>query len=143
MPFTLLKDRIAIGDSILKGTVLGASGRGYINTKSDTLRIEGTFIPIYAIHSLGGKIPILGNILVGRKGEGVFGVTFSMRGTTENPQFSINPVSVLAPGIFRKFFENGTGKPRANEKKKSGPISLRRKPKTVAIDQLEIGGLEK
>ncbi len=129
MPFQLLNGRLVIGNSILKGAVLGASGRGFINTKTEVLNIEGTLIPIYAINSIVGNIPLLGQILVGRKGEGIFGVTFSLRGTMAKPEFSINPASVLAPGFLRQFFEKGTPGPEALRPKKSAPISLQPKPK--------------
>jgi AsmA-like C-terminal region/Protein of unknown function len=129
MPFQLLDGRLMIGNSILKGAVLGASGRGIIDTKSEVLNIEGTLIPIYAVNSIVGNIPVLGQILVGRKGEGIFGVTFSLRGTMAKPVFSINPASVLAPGFLRQFFEKGTPGPETLKPKKSAPISLQPKPK--------------
>jgi len=129
MPFQLLNGRLVIGNSILKGAVLGATGRGIIDTKTEVLNIEGTLIPIYAVNSIVGNIPLLGKILVGRKGEGIFGVTFSLRGTMAKPEFSINPASVLAPGFLRQFFEKGTPGPEALRPKKSAPISLKPKPK--------------
>ncbi len=129
MPFQILKNQLVIGNSVLKGAVLGASGRGIINTKTDALNIEGTLIPIYAVNSIVGKIPLLGKILVGRKGEGVFGVTFSLRGKTGNPKFSINPVSVLAPGFLRQFFEKGTPDPVIQGANDTAPTPLQPKPK--------------
>jgi len=137
MPFELTKNRLLIGNSILKGVVLGASGRGIINTKTNALKIEGTLIPVYAINSIIGNIPVLGKLLVGRKGEGVFGVTFSLRGTTAKPRFSINPVSALAPGFLRQFFEKGTPQPAAEKRTESGPVALqpkRQKKKSGIVD---------
>ena len=140
MPFEFRKDRLLIGNSILKGAILGASGRGVINTKTNVLNIEGTLIPIYAVNSIVGNIPLLGKLLVGRKGEGVFGVTFSLRGTTAKPVFSINPVSVLAPGFLRQFFESGTPTTTARPAKKSVPRSLQpksKKKKPVIVETSE------
>ncbi len=134
MPFELRKDLLVIGNTILKGAILGASGRGVINTKTNALNIEGTLIPIYAVNSIVGNIPLLGKILVGRKGEGIFGVTFSLRGTTAKPAFSINPVSVLAPGFLRQFFESGTPTTTVQPFKKSAPRSLQPKSKKKKIE---------
>lgn len=139
MPFKITGNQLVIGDSILKGVVLGASGRGVIDTRTNGLNIEGTLIPIYAVNSIVGKIPLLGTILVGRKGEGVFGVTFSLRGTTAKPRFSINPASVLAPGFLRQFFERATPVSDVETTKKSGPQSLRPKPKKEPATIVEGG----
>jgi len=142
MPFELVKNRLLIGNSILKGAVLGASGRGNIDTKTNALNVEGTLIPVYAVNSIVGNIPVLGRLLVGRKGEGVFGVTFSLRGTTAKPRFSINPVSALAPGFLRQFFEKGTPQPAADKLRESGPVPLQAKPKRrkKKADIVESGG---
>lgn len=142
MPFQIYKDRLVIGDSILKGIVLGASGRGVINTKTNRLNIEGTLIPIYAINSIIGNIPVLGRLLVGRKGEGVFGVTFSLRGTTSKPEFSINPASALAPGFLRQLFEKATPVSGVKPARKPGPTPLQPRPRTKreAPEIVETGG---
>ncbi len=139
MPFRITRDQLVIGDSILKGVVLGASGRGVIDTRTNGLNIEGTLIPIYAVNSIVGNIPLLGTILVGRKGEGIFGVTFSLRGTTAKPRFSINPASVLAPGFLRQFFERATPVSNARTTNQSGPQSLRPRPRKKPATIVEGG----
>ena len=52
-----------------------------------------------------GAIPLVGDVLVGKKGEGVIGVSYSISGDADKPEISINPLSVLTPGIFRRIFE--------------------------------------
>jgi len=44
-------------------------------------------------------------VLVSKKGEGVFGVTYSATGNAEQPKIDVNPLSVLTPGILRRIFE--------------------------------------
>ena len=39
------------------------------------------------------------------KNEGLFGVTFAIRGPLDKPDFKINPMSALVPGAFRRMFE--------------------------------------
>ena len=51
-----------------------------------------------------GSIPLLGALFGGRD-EGLFGITYRLFGPLDDPQFSMNPISALAPGIFRKIFE--------------------------------------
>jgi hypothetical protein len=55
-------------------------------------------------NALGG-IPVLGQILSGPRGEGIFGITFAVQGSMANPSVVVNPLSLVAPGIFREMFQ--------------------------------------
>ena len=48
-------------------------------------------------------IPLIGKVLGGDKGEGVFGVSYKVKGNSSNPTVLVNPV-ILTPGVFRKIF---------------------------------------
>ena len=52
-----------------------------------------------------GNVPVIGNLLVSRRGEGVFGMTYSINGPAAQPRVGVNPVSALTPGILRRIFE--------------------------------------
>jgi hypothetical protein len=56
------------------------------------------------------EIPLLGALLTGGEGEGILAMTFSVTGPLEEPVFTVNPLSLLAPGILRSVF-SGSGKP--------------------------------
>jgi hypothetical protein len=62
-------------------------------------------LPAYAINNLFGRIPLLGIALGGGMREGLIGVTFKVDGPIGQPQVYFNPLSAVAPGIFRKIFE--------------------------------------
>ena len=49
-------------------------------------------------------IPLIGKVLGGEKGEGVFGVSYKVKGNSSNPTVLVNPLSILTPGVFRKIF---------------------------------------
>jgi hypothetical protein len=52
------------------------------------------------------NVPLLGDILSGgNNNEGLFGVTYLVGGTFSKPEFKVNPISAIAPGIFRRFFD--------------------------------------
>ena len=51
------------------------------------------------------KIPLVGQIITGIEGEGLIGVNYKAKGTTDNPVYNINPLSVLTPGIMRNVFD--------------------------------------
>ena len=120
LPFTSDSRFIRIGDSLVRGAELGASAEGLIRKSDGAVDITGTIIPAYALNSVLGDIPLFGDILTGGKGQGVIGVTFALGGTVDKPAFQMNPVSAVAPGIFRKFFEYGnTGGGNGNRKQKN------------------------
>ena len=51
------------------------------------------------------KIPLIGQLLSGGKHEGLFGMSFTIKGTRQDPQTSVNPLSALTPGFLRKIFQ--------------------------------------
>ena len=80
----------------------------------DTARLKGTVIPAYTINRILGSIPILGQILTGGKNEGLFAANYALRGRLDDPVVTVNPLSVLAPGILRKLV-GGDAKPLSKE----------------------------
>jgi hypothetical protein len=69
------------------------------------LNLKGSIIPSYTLNSLPGKVPLLGELLVGGKDEGVFGAKFSVRGAMDTPDIMVNPLSILTPGFLRNIFD--------------------------------------
>ena len=121
LPFNSDSDFIRIGDSLVRGNELGASAGGLIRKSDGAIDITGTIIPMYALNSALSGIPLVGDILTGGKGQGIIGVTFALGGTVDKPVFQVNPVSAVAPGIFRKFFEYGNaGAPSQTKTGKAG-----------------------
>jgi hypothetical protein len=117
MPFSADQTFVRIGDSLVKGPELGASVQGVIRKRDGAIDIGGTIIPAYELNSAIGEVPLLGDILTGGKGQGVFGLTFAIRGTMNEPKFIVNPVSALAPGFLRRIFEIGGNYPEPGQKK--------------------------
>lgn len=105
VPFSVGGGRFELHDSYINGPKLGATVRGYVDFKSQFMEIGGTYIPAYGLNSALGSIPVIGNLLVGRRGEGVLGITFAIKGPANDPDVMVNPVSMVAPGIFRQIFE--------------------------------------
>jgi hypothetical protein len=120
LPFTTDAKFIRLGDSLLKGNELGASAEGLIRKADGAIDITGTIIPAYGINAAVGNIPLLGEIFTGGKGQGIFGLTFALSGSMANPKIQYNPISAIAPGIFRKIFEfDGAGPPAKQKIKES------------------------
>jgi hypothetical protein len=117
VPFSSDPTFVRIGDSLLKGPEMGATVQGVIRKRDGAIDIGGTIIPAYSLNSALGEVPLLGDILTGGKGQGVFGLTFALRGTMQKPQFIVNPVSALAPGFLRRMFEIGGNYPEPGQKR--------------------------
>ncbi len=105
VPFTYTDGEVQISEAKATGTSIGFTASGTVYTHADVVNIEGTVVPAYAINSLLGKIPLLGNILTGNEdGGGIFAANFSISGPVEDPKTTVNPLSALTPGILRNLF---------------------------------------
>lgn len=103
----------ASGDSV-GGTFTGSYDRG-----SKKVDISGTLVPLFGLNSLLGSLPVVGDLLVSKKGEGILGLTYEMKGNIGEPSITVNPLSMLTPGIFRRIFEFGPS--RAGETASAAP----------------------
>ena len=78
---------------------------GYVQ-KDDLISLRGTLVPATTINKAIGTIPVLGKILVGSKtGEGVFGVSFKVKGPPKNLETSVNPIKTLTPRFITRTLE--------------------------------------
>ncbi len=102
-PFTYENGLITTKDFRAVGSI-GITFSGQVDQTNGKIDAFGTVIPSYTLNSILGNIPILGTLLVGREGEGIFGFSYKAKGSTANPDISVNPVSALAPGILRRMF---------------------------------------
>ncbi len=106
IPLTIAGDRYVVDGGKAQGPALGLTANGFLESKSGEMSIDGVLVPSFGMNSALGGIPIIGDLVVGRDGEGVFSLTYSIRGTTEKANVSVNPLSALAPGVIRRIFEN-------------------------------------
>lgn len=103
--FLRRSDRVEVTDAVLAGSSVGGTLRGFIYTDRRQYDLTGTYVPLFGLNNIFQQIPLLGPLLGGRDGEGLVGVTFAVRGPLDQPQFLVNPLSLLAPGVFRELFE--------------------------------------
>jgi hypothetical protein len=103
--FTRTPGRTAIRDGVVKGPVIGATMEGLIDYARNEVNVRGTLVPLYGINNMFGQIPIVGLFLGGGSNEGLLGITYEVNGPPSNPRAIVNPISAIAPGLLRKFFE--------------------------------------
>lgn len=132
IPFSSRGGVVDIKGARATGPAIGLTADGYIDRPKDAIALKGTLVPLFGINSVLGAIPLLGDVLVSKKGEGVFGMTYSISGNADRPNVGVNPLSVLTPGIFRRIFEgrmpNSAQAP--SNQKPSAPATPPAPPKT-------------
>jgi hypothetical protein len=111
--FTRSHGRFTVREGLVKGPVIGATGEGYIDYLKNDVNIHGTFVPFYGLNNMFGQIPIFGLFLGGGSNEGLVGLTYQVVGTPNAPVLRVNPISVLTPGLMRKFWEFPSGATRS------------------------------
>lgn len=105
VPFSVGNGQFVLHDAAINGPILGATLRGSIDFKRERINVSGTYIPFFGINGAIGLVPILGDLLVSRNGEGLFGITFAVKGPNSSPDVLVNPMSMVAPGFLRQLFE--------------------------------------
>jgi hypothetical protein len=103
--FTKTAGWLAVAGARASGPSLGFTGDGYIDLDHGALDMRGTIVPVYLLNNLLGKIPLIGNLLIGGSGQGLFAVTYRASGALDEPTLSVNPLTALAPGFLRNLFE--------------------------------------
>lgn len=117
--FSINPNSIELGKSYAVGPSVGLTLWGTINLKDALLDLQGTIIPAYIFNSMISYIPIIGQLLTGGTGEGMFAISFSITGSPDTPTIQVNPLSAVTPGILRKMFEGSRPKslePKENRK---------------------------
>ncbi len=98
------------GVQITRGTAvglsLGISFEGAYSSGSGQLDLQGVISPIYILNGIGQ--------IFARKGEGLFGFNYRLTGPAEDPSVSVNPLSILTPGMFREIFRRPPPQIREN-----------------------------
>ncbi|VTZ27224.1 hypothetical protein MPC1_4970003 [Methylocella tundrae] len=105
--------RLLLRDGVMNGDAIGLTVDGWLDFAHDGVDMKGTFVPAYAVNNLFSKIPVVGLILGGGSNEGLIGVNYRVEGKISAPTLSINPLSAIAPGIFRQIFGVGAHIPSA------------------------------
>jgi hypothetical protein len=104
-PVTYADGRLTLGECRMSGPSLGLTAKGRVDLETGVMAIDGVVVPSYGLNSFISNVPLLGELLASRRGEGVVGITYTMKGPAEDAKVGVNPLSALTPGIFRRIFE--------------------------------------
>lgn len=98
------QEKVRFDDVRTSGSALGLTMEGTIDVGGERADLQGTIVPIYGLNRLLGSIPVLGDILTGGEGQGIFAATYQIQGPLNDPSVRVNPLAVLAPGFLRNLF---------------------------------------
>ena len=94
-----------VEDALAIGPAVSILLDGYID-KGNIISLSGTMVPATKLNSIIASIPIVGNILVGKKtGEGVVGVSFKMKGPPNDIKTTVNPIKTITPRFIVRAIE--------------------------------------
>jgi AsmA-like C-terminal region len=116
VPFSVGYGQFVMEESYLRGPLLGASIRGKIDFKMRRVNLGGTYVPLQGLMGDLCEFPILGPIALGPKCEGLSGMTYAIQGPMDHPQVIVNPLAMLAPGIFREIFQMTNPNPKVQRR---------------------------
>ncbi len=94
--FRLTPEAVEVTRGSAIGASLGVSMAGVYESGSKRLKMQGVISPIYLLNGIGAFLT--------RKGEGLFGFNYKIQGTADAPKITVNPLSILTPGMFREIF---------------------------------------
>ena len=105
MDYETLGNTTNINELYAIGPAISLMMEGYI-VKDYLTSLKGTLVPATTVNKTISKIPMLGDILVGKKiGEGVFGVSFKIKGQPKKLKTSVNPIKTLTPRFITRTLE--------------------------------------
>ncbi|WP_303981813.1 AsmA-like C-terminal domain-containing protein [Dongia mobilis] len=114
--FTKTRGNIELTRFRSAGPSVGMTAQGQIDLDRNLINVKGTLVPAYAINSVLGNIPLIGSIIQGGEGEGLFAATYAVTGNLDEPKIDVNEWSALAPGFIRDLFtDDGTELPEVED----------------------------
>ena len=88
----------------LLGPSISVLMEGYKDNKITSLR--GTLVPAKTLNKMISKIPVLGDIVIPKEvGEGLFGISFKIKGPHGQIKTTINPIRTITPRFIQKIID--------------------------------------
>ena len=98
------QEELKLNEILALGPSMSVLMEGYQNSNITSLR--GTLVPAKTLNKFIAKIPLIGDIVIPKEiGEGLFGISFKMKGPPGQIKTSINPIKTLTPRFIQKVIE--------------------------------------
>ena len=98
------KNNLKLNEILALGPSISVLMQGYQNPEITSLR--GTLVPAKTLNKLISKIPLIGDIIIPKEvGEGLFGISFKIKGSPGKLKTSINPIRTITPRFIQKIID--------------------------------------
>ena len=98
------KEILKIDEILAIGPSISVLMEGYQTKNLTSLR--GTLVPAKTLNNIISKIPVLGDIIIPKEaGEGLFGISFKLKGPPGKIKTTINPIRTLTPRFIQKIID--------------------------------------
>ncbi|MBY5932941.1 AsmA-like C-terminal region-containing protein [Tateyamaria omphalii] len=94
--FRLTPSTMTLTQASATGPSMGLSMDGVYDVAGGRLNMQGVISPLFLINGIGS--------IFTRRGEGLIGFNYTLRGPAADPRVQVNPLSALTPGLFREIF---------------------------------------
>ncbi|WP_299041191.1 AsmA-like C-terminal region-containing protein [uncultured Tateyamaria sp.] len=94
--FRLTPSTMTLTQASATGPSMGLSMDGVYDVAGGRLDMRGVISPLFLINGIGS--------ILTRRGEGLIGFNYTLRGPVQQPRVQVNPLSALTPGLFREIF---------------------------------------
>ena len=102
---TSKKELLRLNDLFAVGPSISVLMDGYKET-GGLISLKGTLVPAKNLNKILSKIPLIGKIIIPKEvGEGLFGVSFKIKGQPDKLKTTINPIKTLTPRFITKALE--------------------------------------
>ncbi len=112
--FEIRRSEVLVSEARATGPSVGITAKGSFDLDGEReISLSGAVAPAYQVNSFLGKTPLIGEIFVNKKGEGLLALSYEVDGAATEPRVTVNPLSALAPGVLRRMFEGPGDEPKA------------------------------
>jgi len=107
--FKLGPEQLTLYKGRATGASLGITMDGYYWMDQGRMDMQGVISPVYMLNGIGGVLT--------RKGEGLVGFNYQMKGSAQDPRVKVLPLTLFTPGMFRNIFRRAPpGEQRAEDR---------------------------
>jgi hypothetical protein len=99
-------DLVDVRNGRTSGRSIGLTTAGYLDLATDTARLRGLVVPGFVVNNLLSNVPLLGPLLTGGKGAGLFAISYRLEGPFDDLKSDVNMMSAITPGALRELFNS-------------------------------------
>jgi nucleoid DNA-binding protein len=104
LEYEVINKNLEIKEAYGTGDSLGYTLEGSINSDG-FVSLSGNLVPAYMLNNIIRQIPVVGKVLTGKKGDGIFGASFKIKGHPDSLKTTVNPIRTLTPRFIQRFIE--------------------------------------